>query len=253
MSSSGVSSAPRPAAAARRPAGSPEGSSPTRRPTPSPSISPGPTRTSWSTWPSRRRSWSPPDTRQGRRDQPRPGHRPLHGPGVRPQPEAHAGAQPSAPGMVPRRPARRLSRHDRWTSRAAARRTGEDTAVDAACAGTPASTATSLQPPDRRADHQVCRPTHLYPYRGSSSFTSTPADHPLMTSGPAGRSPTPVDRGAVKKLYPGRPRSAASCCGPTSPVTSPTAPTPWIRAPPDLDRPGPRDRRAPDQGIGTRG
>jgi len=54
----------------------------------------GPTRTSFSTWPSRRRSWCPPG-RPPRTSGPAPSRPPaLQGPGVPPEPEAHAGAQP---------------------------------------------------------------------------------------------------------------------------------------------------------------
>src|SRR5215218_5546154 len=48
--SSGGSSAGRPASAGRRPATCPRGLLPTRRPTPSPSTSPDPTPSSWSSW-----------------------------------------------------------------------------------------------------------------------------------------------------------------------------------------------------------
>ena len=99
------------------------------------------------------------DTGQGRRDQPRPGHRPLHGPSVRPQPEAHAGAQPRLPRMVPRRATRRLSRHDRLEplGRPLPGRRGRGGRRRPARAGRPLRRP-ATQRPDRGAHHQVHQP-----------------------------------------------------------------------------------------------
>ena len=190
---------------ARRPAGSPEGLSPTRRPTPSPSISPGPTRTSWPTWPSRRRSWSPPGHRP-RTSGPAPSRPPAPTWSKRSSPTGGSrwcATPASANGPGTRNPTA-IPTRSTGACRAAGSRAGEDAAVDAVLRGQ-ADLYDDRLPSDRIEEltTRYTSQTHRWPYTGTfAMYLNTrvpPFDDPRVRRAVA----YAVDRRAVQNLYPG--------------------------------------------------